>query len=54
MGMQDALTKEVKDKVHLEMMEVLKKNNLPHGKDLRDAVHSLIKEVSAAHQNNGR
>ncbi len=52
--MKDALTYEVKDKVQKEMMEVLKKNNLPTTPNIRDAVCALLKEVSCAHQNGSK
>jgi hypothetical protein len=46
MGMKDALPYEVKDKVQKEMLEVLKKNNLPTTPNVRDAIGALLKEVS--------
>lgn len=48
--MNPALTVEVRQKVANEIMEVLKKNNLPVPKGIKDAVTSLMKEVSCHHQ----
>lgn len=49
--MKDALTYEVKNKVQQEMLEVLKKNNLPTPQNIKDAVAALMKEVSCQVQN---
>lgn len=49
--MNDALTREIKVKVRDEILEVLRKNNLPAGEHMRDAVWALMKEVSCHHQN---
>lgn len=44
--MGDKLTLEVTQAVHKQIMEVLKKNNLPTTVNIGDAVLSLLKEVS--------
>jgi hypothetical protein len=51
--MQDALTKEVRQKVQEEILEVLRKNNLPTNEVVTDCVWALTKVVSCQHQNNG-
>lgn len=52
--MNDALTKEVQQKVVKDIMEVLRVNNLTTTPNIRDAVVSLLKEVSCAYQNGGK
>lgn len=52
--MKDALTPEVQQKTVKDIMEVLKKNNLPTTPNIRDAVCALLKEVSCAHQNGSK
>lgn len=52
--MNEALSKEVKKQAQNEILEVLRKNNLPTPKGIQDAVCSLLKEVSCAHQNGSK
>lgn len=44
--MGNKLTVEITQTVHKQIMEVLKKNNLPITVNIGDAVLSLLKEVS--------
>ncbi len=52
--MKEALTKEVQQKAVKDIMEVLKKNNLPTPPNIRDSICALMKEVSHQVQNGGK
>ena len=52
--MQDVLIFEVRQKTVTEIIEVLRKHNLPVTPNICDAVCALMKEVSCAHQNGSK
>jgi len=48
--MNEAIPKNKRDEVAAELVAILKKHNLPANIGIRQAIDSLMKEVSCQHQ----